>query len=244
MAPGNSGSGEGASGAAASEASHWVQWHEPYEDAASPISLRLRLVQEALRGALGEAPAGPVRVVSLCAGQGRDVIDVVAESPRRTDVQALLVELDPALVAFARRRAEERGVGEQVEVLEGDASLAHHYAANVPAQIVVVCGVFGNISEADIHRTIETVSGWCTPGASVVWTRHRRDPDLTPTIRGWFAAAGFEEASFGAPDGYLLSVGRHRLGNGGVTGSTTITPPPFDPTIRLFDFVGDGWRPA
>jgi hypothetical protein len=36
----------------------------------------------------------------------------------------------------------------------------------------------------------------CSPGATVVWTRHRREPDLTPTIREWFVEAGFIEEAF------------------------------------------------
>ena len=85
-------------------------------------------------------------MVSLCAGQGRDVIDVVATHPRGAEVSALLVELDPKLVAFARERAASSGVSEQVRIEEGDASLCHWYAAQVPADLVLVCGVFGNIS--------------------------------------------------------------------------------------------------
>ena len=53
-------------------------------------------------------------------------------------------------------------------------------------------------------------------GSEVIWTRHRRPPDATPAIRSDFASAGFTELAFEAPDGYVLSVGRHRLdGDGG-----------------------------
>jgi hypothetical protein len=45
----------------------------------------------------------------------------------------------------------------------------------------------------------------------VVWTRHRREPDLTPAVRGWFTAAGFAEQSFTAPHDMLWSVGVHQL---------------------------------
>ena len=105
-----------ASSASDSSASHWVRWHQPYEDPSSPLSLRLRIVQSMVRDFLDCVPAplthpGPVRMVSLCAGQGRDVIDVVSTHPRGGDVSALLVELDPALVAFARDRAAGRGGG-------------------------------------------------------------------------------------------------------------------------------------
>jgi hypothetical protein len=216
--------------------SHWVRWHEPYEDPASPLSLRLRLVQAQLRAVLDAAGPGPIRLVSLCAGQGRDVIDVVAGHARAGDVEALLVELDPALVAGARERARAAGVGEQVTVVEGDASQSRWYAGSVPAHAVLVCGVLGNISADDIARTVAALPSFCRPGASVIWTRHRRPPDATPVIRRLFSAAGFEEVAFEAPpDPYFLTVGHHRL---------LAEPGPFDPALTLFDFVGDGDRPA
>jgi predicted RNA methylase len=226
--------------------SHWVQWHATYEDPSSNLSLRLRAVQSMLRAALEETgPTGPaagldthperIRIVSLCAGQGRDVIDVVATHPRGREVSALLVELDPALVAFARERAAAAGVADRVRVVEGDASQCRLYADAVPADIVLVCGVFGNISGADITRTIQAMPGFCAPGGHVIWTRHRRPPDRTPAIRADFAAAGFTELGYEAPEGTILAVGRHRL-----DGATTA----LDPDQRLFDFVGDGWNPA
>jgi hypothetical protein len=50
------------------------------------------------------------------------------------------------------------------------------------------------------------------PGATVIWTRHRRPPDLTPQIRGWFAASGFDEIAFDALGTSMLTgVGANRL---------------------------------
>jgi predicted RNA methylase len=227
--------------AADEDLSHWVRWHEPYEDPASPLSVRLRVVQSHIRQALQSAEPGPLRIVSLCAGQGRDVIDVLADHPRSGDVAALLVELDPELVAFARRRAADAGLAAQVSVVEGDASQCRWYADMVPAHLVLVCGVFGNISEEDIAGTIAALPGFCQPQGSVIWTRHRRQPGVVDRIRADFAAAGFEEVSFEAPDSYVLAVGHHRfLGPPPRPGS----PAAFDPERRLFEFVGDGHLPA
>ena len=229
-------------GADPAAASHWVRWHAPYEDPSSGLSRRLQAVQAMVRGALDDIPGPdthpePIRMVSLCAGQGRDVIDVVATHPKGPAVSALLVELDPALVAFARERAAAAGAGvaARIRIVEGDASQAHWYADDVPADIVLVCGVFGNISPADITRTIGAMRGFCAPRGHVVWTRHRRPPDLTPTIRADFAAAGFTELAFEAPEATVMTIGHHRL-----DGATS----PFDPDQRLFDFVGDGWNPV
>jgi hypothetical protein len=240
-----SGAGAGAGtdrGADRAGDSHWVRWHAPYEDPSSTLSQRLRAVQSMVGAALDDIPGpathpGPIRMVSLCAGQGRDVIDVVATHPRGREVSALLVELDPALVAFARERAAAAGPGvaERIRIVEGDASQPHWYVDDVPADIVLVCGVFGNISPADITHTVQATRGFCVPGGHVVWTRHRRPPDLTPAIRADFAAAGFSEVAFEAPEGTIMTIGHHRL---------DAAPAPFDPDQQLFDFVGDGWNPV
>jgi hypothetical protein len=238
MAPGDRGGSDAPCADGSDEPSHWEKWHAPYEDPASNLSLRLRTVQGMVRQGLDAVPpahAGPIRVVSLCAGQGRDVIDVVAEHPRRGEVSALLVEQDPALVAFARARADAAGVGDVVRISEGDASLSSWYAELVPADLVLVCGIFGNISAGDITATIGALPSFCRPGAHVVWTRHRRPPDATPAIRSCFAAAGFTELAFVAPEGTVMTVGHHRY-----DGETTT----FDPGRRLFDFVGDGFMPV
>jgi len=221
-----------------SDPSHWVRWHAPYDDPASNLSLRLQTVQAMVRAVLDAVPserADPIRIVNICAGQGRDVIDVVATHPRRALVSALLVELDPALVAFARARADAADVAGQVHVVEGDASLTHWYQHQVPADLVLACGVFGNISAADIAATVRGLTSFLRPGGDVIWTRHRRPPDATPAIRADFAAAGFDEVAFVAPEGTLMTAGHHRL-----VGPTT----PFDPERKLFDFVGDGFMPA
>jgi hypothetical protein len=234
---------EGGSGSVIAD-SHWVRWHEPYSDPSSGLSLRLRIVQSMVRDFLDGVPAshpGPIRMVSMCAGQGRDVIDVVSTHPRGRDVSALLVELDPGLVAFARERAAAAGVAKLVRTVEGDASERRRYEGVVPADLVLVCGVFGNISRGDITRTIQALPGFCRMGSEVIWTRHRRPPDATPAIRADFAAAGFTELAFEAPDGYVLTVGRHRLDAEAGTGPGTGA---FDPADQLFEFVGDGGMPA
>ena len=68
-----------------------------------------------------------------------------------------------------------------------DAGRTDAYVDAVPAQIVLACGLFGNISEEDIQRTVLSLPMLCARGATVIWTRHRRPPDLTPVIRAWFS---------------------------------------------------------
>jgi len=180
----------------------WVAWHEEYDDPSSRLSLRLTQVKQQLAAALDRDPAGPVQLVSLCAGQGRDVIETLPGHPRRDDVSAVLVEADPVLAEQAREAAAAAGLN-RVEVRAADASRVDSFADALPADVLLLCGIFGNVSVDDIRRTVAAAPALCAPGASVIWTRHQRPPDLTPQVRAWFTAAGFEEVAFGSPPGAL-----------------------------------------
>jgi Putative methyltransferase len=205
----------------------WVEWHRDYDDPGSLLSRRGELVQGHLRAELDRAPAGDVRLISLCAGQGRDVIGVLTGHPRRDDVRARLVELDERNVAHARRTAQAAGL-DGVEVLQADAGVTDVCAGAVPAQIVVACGIFGNVTDSDIRATVAALPSLCAPGALVLWTRHRRPPDLTLAIRSWFAEAGFREEAFDTSRDGFMSVGAHRL---------TGEPAALVPGQRLFTFA-------
>jgi hypothetical protein len=209
----------------------WLAWHRRYDDPTSPLARRLELVQERIRLALDGAAPGPVRVISACAGQGRDLLGVLVDHPRRADVSARLVERDPRNAALARKAALAAGLTD-VEVVTGDASMTDAYAGAVPADLILMCGVFGNISDSDIARTVGLLPTLCAPAALVVWTRTRRAPDITTAIRAWFTDAGFAEVSFAAPgESETIGVGAARLLG---------EPVPMRPRVRMFTFVGSG----
>jgi SAM-dependent methyltransferase len=199
----------------------WADWHRDYEDPGSRLSRRLAVVQGQLRAALDAAPAGPLSVVSICAGQGRDLIGVLADHPRRADVRARLVELDPRNVAAARAATGA------VEVVEGDAGLIDHYREFAPADVVLACGVFGNITDGDVQRTISSCAQLCREGGTVIWTRHRREPDRVPAVCEWFEGRGFERVFVSEP-GAGFGVGAHRR---------VLPPEPFVAGARMFTFV-------
>ena len=52
----------------------WHAWHDGYDEPGTRLARRLAAVQEQIRVALDAAPPGPLHAVSLCAGQGRDLI--------------------------------------------------------------------------------------------------------------------------------------------------------------------------
>jgi len=206
----------------------WRAWHEGYEDPDSGLGRRLALVQDWVSAALDRVPRGPVRAISVCAGQGHDLIGVLAKHPRRGDVSARLVELDEHNVLLARRAAATAGL-DGVEVVAGDASMTDAYKGAVPADLILMCGVFGNITADDIANTIRHLPQLCALAATVIWTRHRQPPDLTPHIRRTFERHGFEEVSFDGDGSSPFGVGANRL-----IGS----PQPFQAGVRLFEFIG------
>lgn len=117
-------------------------------------------------------------------------------------------------------------------MVTADAALPSVYAPVVPVDLALVCGVFGNISDDDIRRTIEYLPAMLSPEARVIWTRHREEPDLTPTIRDWFSGCGFTEVAFDSEPGYSYGVGTHMLSAG-----VAALP---EPCAKLFTFIGDG----
>jgi hypothetical protein len=210
----------------------WVSWHTAYDRPDSRLVQRLAAVQQRIRVALDAAPPGKLRAVSLCAGQGRDLIGVLTGHPRRHDVTARLVELDPRIAATARESAAAVGL-DQVEVVVGDAALTDQYASLTPADLVLVCGVFGNITDADIQGMTGYCTQLCAHGGTVVWTRGRFEPDLVPQVCEWFAERGFELVWLSEP-GVGYGVGAHRF---------TGQPVPLERGARMFTF-NRGPRPS
>jgi hypothetical protein len=205
----------------------WHAWHGAYDAPDSHLTRRLSTVRERIRSFLDAAAPGPVRAVSVCAGQGLDLIGALADHPRRADVSARLVELDPRNTEAARAAVAELGL-DGVEVVTGDASLTDAYAGAVPADLVLVVGVFGNVTVADIERTVDHLDQLCAPGGTVIWSRNRKEPDVFPTVCRRLEERGFERVWLSDPAA-RQGIGVHRF---------TGEPRPLEEGVRLFTFLG------
>jgi hypothetical protein len=205
----------------------WHEWHDRYDGHHSSLGGRLRVVQEWIGLALDSAGPGELRVVSLCAGQARDLLGVLPEHPRAHDVRARLVELDERNAAIARQAATAHGL-HRVEVVVGDAALTDQYRGIAPADLVLLCGVLGNIADEDVAATIAYCTQLCAAAGTLIWTRHRKQPDLVPQICRWLQASGFQQLWLSDPDaGY--GVGVHRFAE---------QPRPLASGQRMFTFLG------
>jgi hypothetical protein len=190
----------------------WVAWHAQYERADSSLARRLVVVRRRLAHALVSLrPGQPLRILSLCAGDGRDLLPELALSGRPYE-RATLVELDARLAAGASLRAGELGL-DHVDVIAADAGRSATFADRLPVDLLLLCGIFGNISEEDIRATVAAIRAMLIVGGLVVWTRGKSDRDIRALVRAWFAEEGLEELSFdGDPEPFGVGVGRLTAG--------------------------------
>jgi hypothetical protein len=205
----------------------WLEWHQSYDDPRSSLARRLQVVRREIQNALDRRRAGPIRVLSLCAGDGRDLAPVLAQHPRRSEASAVLIEADERLVAAARQRVAAAGLSDTVLVRQADAGSVSEFADVVPVDLLLLCGIFGNVSEEDIAATISAVPHLVSAGGFVIWTRGASVPDLRDQIRARFNAAGCREVVYeGEPAGFGVGVAR------------VVTPSDQEPpTNRLFTFT-------
>ena len=57
-------------------------------------------------------------------------------------------------------------------------------------------GIFGNISDDDVRRTITTAPQLCRPGATLLWSRATSPDDANSLVRQLLPAAGFVELDY------------------------------------------------
>ncbi|MFJ2280896.1 class I SAM-dependent methyltransferase [Pseudomonas sp. NPDC087803] len=177
----------------------WQSWHENYRSF-SPLQLRLEEVCQQVTEAINAVAPSRVQVLSLCAGDGRDLLKALQSGHTSKEVDATLIELDPGLVEQGRKAFAEHGLSDSVQFRCADATSFATYQGLPKADIVMVCGVFGNVRGPHVQQLIFSLKAFCRQGARVIWTRSLNEFDDGETaaqeIRGWFAQAGFQETVF------------------------------------------------
>jgi SAM-dependent methyltransferase len=204
----------------------WTAWHDEYEDPDSELTARMRAVRSHVAAIVDQCPAGPVTVVSICGGQGRELIGALETHKRRADIRGRLIELDTGNATFARAWAQKAQL-DQLDIVNGDASVADSYSGLPPADLVVVSGLFGHLDDADQMRTINFLRQLCRNGGRAVWTFYR-DERRTEKLRDFFREQMFEEEAFDVLSGkYQFTIARSRY---------TGTPERFVPHANIFSF--------
>jgi hypothetical protein len=191
--------------------SDWVKWHRSY-DTSSSMKARLELVQSQISSCLIEVLPGPIRVISICAGDGRDIIGTLKNHSRRGDVHVRLIELNAELVEAGRRAAQFNGLVDQIEFFHGDATKSKAYRGSIPAEMVLACGVFGNVRTKHFPHLIGTLCSLCHSGSFLIWTRvlSRDGFQKVEKVRELLQRAAFEEVFCDFSDVANHFIGSHR----------------------------------
>jgi amino acid adenylation domain-containing protein len=210
---------------------NWNEWHKYYDNLPN-LQERLRIVREQIAAALDEFQPGLIQIVSICAGDGRDLLGILQNHPRRSDVAALLLDNNAESIALGKKSAEETGLAWQIRFLEADATLAKNYLGAVPADLVLLSGFLGHLRHADVPGLIGSLPMFCKAGGQAIWNRHLVLHDghrQVPLIRDFFRKTDFEEIHFEKTDANGFAVGRARF---------TGRPKSLDSSRVLFEFVG------
>ena len=182
----------------------YVEWHKGYDDPNSGLSWRLEYVRRQIRQRLDQN-SGPQRIVSACAGDGRDVIGVLATRADAARIEAYLIEINETLAERARLAAAAAGLT-RVHVRVADAGCTDAYVDAVPADLILLMGIFGNICDDDVHETIRATPQLCAAEATVLWSRARSPRDINELIRIWFNEEGFTDLDYATHDAAGLAA--------------------------------------
>lgn len=203
----------------------WKQWHDAYDDPESSLARRLRVVRRRVTEVLNLVVSPAPRLLSLCAGDARDVVPVLAARADGRLVDVVLVELDEELASRAANAATTAGL-ERVVVRCGDAGDPAWFTDVVPVHVLMLCGIFGNVEHASVADIARAVPAMVLQGGYVIWTRGAGPPtDHRPAVRRSFIDAGMPEVAFdGEPDRYGVGVNQITANRGAM------------PDGRLFTF--------
>lgn len=199
----------------------WLAWHDGYEKNPA-LQKRLKLVEGQISQCLSTCQLGSIHIIGVCAGDGRDLLGALVDHPRRDDVRALLVELDPALVRRGQAASAAVGLSNQVAFVNGDATISSSYSSMAPANIVMMCGMLGLVPCSEFPNVVHTMQRLCAKGGRIVWTR-RLDHNGKRYIRSLqrlMASNGFRQTQYAvtsrgisllAPRKVSFAVGTHQF---------------------------------
>lgn len=172
----------------------WAKWPDRYDDSL-PLQVRLAAVRAQVSAFLDECPPGPVRILSLCSGDGRDVLPVVSAHARLRDVEVWCIDANAKTLDRGKESARQAGLQRKTHFVQADAGLAASYADVVPADLVILSGMLGHLTSHDALNLFHRLPALCRTNGSVLWSRLNRGIGnrQIPALREVLRESGFEE---------------------------------------------------
>lgn len=147
----------------------WQAWHDAYDEPGSSLARRLEVVRRRLDVVLDLVSSPAPRLLALCAGDARDVVPVLAARADGDQIDVTLVELDDELASRAVNAAKAAGLT-RVVVRRGDAGDPASFSDFVPVDVLMLCGIFGNVEHASVADIARAVPAMVLLGGYVIWT--------------------------------------------------------------------------
>ncbi|MCK9486221.1 MAG: class I SAM-dependent methyltransferase [Dehalococcoidia bacterium] len=166
---------------------YYQDWAEEYDANSRGVPGDVEFYRD-----LGKQAGG--LVVELGVGTGR-----IAVPCAEAGVRVHGVDLEPAMLEIARRKAAERGVTERLTLAQGDMrDLGTWGVAGLAALVTIPFRAFlHNLTVEDQVATLEACHGALRPGG--VLALNVFNPDLTK-IADWLRGGGERWEAWGAPD--------------------------------------------
>ena len=120
---------------------------------------RLKLVkQEVERAIMRFSNHKEVRLLSLAAGSAQGIIEVMAKlKSKGIRVRALLLDIDQSALDYAKKLADQYGVGDQIETVKTSVAFASRVSKDFQPQIIEMLGLLDYIPRDKAVRLIRTI---------------------------------------------------------------------------------------
>lgn len=119
------------------------------------IRNRLKLAKKEVRSAILQfSGQEEVRILSLAAGSAQAVIEVISELPVEVRVKALLVDIDPTALSYAKKLAKMYGVADQIETLETSVVQVRRISRDFRPHVIEMLGLLDYVRQDNAIRLV------------------------------------------------------------------------------------------
>ena len=182
-------------------------WHLNHNDMNSTPYKRNKDEQNLIKTCLNSIKNN-VNIISICSGQARDILPILAGKKDNNKINTYLIDTDLECLEYADNYAKENKIP-NVHLINKNAGLRETYNDIPQADIIIICGVFGHLSLLDIKSTISFIKHLLNENGFVIWSRHKFDNDISEDIKNIFKELNFNELAFVSPEDEPYTLGLH-----------------------------------
>jgi ubiquinone/menaquinone biosynthesis C-methylase UbiE len=176
-----------------SAAEGWKKWWKTIEDGAQVVSDRLVELAQIRQGS---------KVLDIATGIGEPA--VTAARKARPGGKVIAIDISPQMLAIAKERAEENGLGDVIEFKEADAESFSLPSSGFDA----IISRFGLMFLPDLPNALKTMREALVPGgriAAAVWSTPQSVPSLSLAFGTVMKELGIPPPAPGTPGPFSLA---------------------------------------